>query len=503
MRAISMMGVTGLLLTAVPAVAQDAQSKLCSTLDDGSNEPTLTSESDVRTMVATIGTADCWVADVGNDKHFYLNDLYARWTIAQVDHGKSPLVRDYRSETPSFIDRLFIGRTRSSVVTVKIKMLEPDIEFTVPLLTIDYNGKIGQRRSFVTTLISSTMSLTDFRLSPNSSVEIEANSRITSETDVHVTGVVLGALGNALSIAAPGSSLLTSVNREQVKNLSAAYDSALSNLFSRTIAESTTTGRLLSEWYPGSSMLVSVDIADAVRTKGDRGPDGKPLATPRRLWFRLTLTCPRPSIFDTANVCEIGNADDRNLRALINSPNRKDGRPTKPELIVGRPGFESEQYKALVSQLAERISSHQVLNFRMGSGKSLRQFLTEQEWFISLSKKMVQPKPKVVENASKVAVSSETLEKPSPESQGIKADTDQQDLTSGINAADEFCEAVVEKLYSAGLSHLDSEIGLWAVASGIPDFAPSRSIFSAAPGCVAHLPGKQWKFSEASKPAKK
>lgn len=478
-----------LIGTALPAHAQEAQDEACAAMR--ADQMASVVDTDPRRLTETIGVLDCWEADVGNDKHYYLNDLYARWVIEEIGARGTPLVRDYRAETPPFVERIFVGHTRGTVTSVKIKMHDPDIDFTIPLLSVDYNGKVGQGQAFVTNLLTSDMSLPDFRLSPNSSVSIEATSRITNEVDVHATGIVLGTLKDALSIAAPGSSLLTSINREQVQKVSGAYDAALSNLLSRTIAESTTTGRLMSEWYPGASVLVSIDVPAKIRTTGQVLESKKTKATLRRLWFRLTLTCPRLSIFDTVSVCETDGGEDKNLRVLINSPNRKPSGTVNG--VVGQPGHDSPQYQAAVTDLAQRVTPHQVLNFRMGDSKSLRQFMTEQEWFISLSKKMVQPDEGVTTIASQVvATEAEGSANTVREQQTLA--NQRAALSPSTAAAEEFCTAVVEKLYSAGLSQLDSEIGLWAIATGIPDFATSRDIFAAANGCRNRLPGNGWSF---------
>ncbi len=435
--------------------------------------------SETRQLSTVIGVHNCWQADVSNDSLYFLNDLYARWVVEEIPFADSnSLVREYKLEKRSPLVRFFVGKSAGAVMSIKIHMRDPDVDFTIPLVSVDYTGRSGQGEAFVTSIIKSDMSLPDFRISPNSSVSIEATARLTDEVDVQAAGVVLAAVRDSLSIASPAGTLLTSLNRDQVQRVSAAYDNALSRLLSTTISESTSAGRMMSEWYPGASIVVSITLPENIRTR--RGTED------RRLHFRVSMSCPRLSIFDATSVCLTGarDSDGDNMRTLINSPYKKG--KAESRFVTGRPGYASPSYAVAVQGLSERINAHQVLAFRLGVGKTLRQYLTEQEWFIGLSKKMVEPDEKTVEVANK-AVNEDS-------ESGLSNDAIKL-LTPAKNAADEFCEAVVDRLSAAGLSKLDAQVGLWAIATGVPDFTASRSFFQRAPGCVQHLPGPTWRYA--------
>lgn len=452
----------------VPICGKDGDPESKQAVDDG------------RQLSEIIAIHTCWKADTENGKHQYLNDLYGRWVVEQEPSATSAsMVRDYESEKRGAIARFFMGKSNGAVVTVKLKVRDPDVEFTVPLVAVNYHGRSGEGQAFVTNITTSDMALPDFRISPNTSVSIDASARTTDEVDVQAAGVVLAAVKDSLSIAAPAGSLLTSVNREQVQRVATAYDSALSKLLSTTISESLSAGRVLSEWYPGASFLVAVEVPKSIRTKNDqRGKDK--IAEQRTMYFRIRMACPRLSVFDTVSACEIGTP---NLRALINSPYREPG--NNPRQIRGGPGFTGATYREIATDLAGRVNPNQVLAFRLGVGKTLRQFLAEQEWFLGLSKKMVDL-PEQQKAVADAAVGDGDR----------KGTTKQKEtLRESTVAADEFCQAVVDKLFSAGLSHLDAQIGLWALATGVPDFAASRSVFQSAPRCLEQLPGKGWAFT--------
>jgi hypothetical protein len=454
-----------------PALAQ--QTTTCASERDAEE---MASIGETRQLSEIIGVRSCWDANVANDKQQYLNDLYGRWVIEELTADRSSqLVRSYRLEKRGAIARLFMGRSNGLVAAVRLKVRDPDIEFTIPLVAVQYNGRSGEGQAFVTSITTSDMSMPDFRVSANSSVSIEASARQTNDVDVQSASVALTAIKDSLAIAAPSGSLLTSVNREQVQRVATAYDTAISKLLSTTIAEATSAGRLMSEWYPGASFIVAVEVPDTVKTMTR--------SASRRLLFRVSMACPRPSVFDTASVCETGTL---NLRMLINSPYRTAGNTAR--YAIGKPGFTGDEYRALVKDMGGRVSAQQVLSFRLGVGKSLRQYIIEQEWFLSLSKKMVDPSSSEQLIVGKVTSSGDDRALPEKEKEKEKV------LRSAQHAANEFCSAVIDKLFSAGLSQLDAKIGLWAIATGIPDFAVSRGYFQSAAGCRNLLPGKDWTF---------
>ncbi|MGZ8286839.1 MAG: hypothetical protein ACXW27_16015 [Allosphingosinicella sp.] len=496
-----------LLLTALPsqAGAQTAVSPagLCS--KNGATPRDFA--ADARRLSHFVGIHECWQADLADGRQYYLNDLYTRWIVEEVGATAAAMPRDYRAERRSPIARFFVGKTRGTTLSVKIRMRDPDVDFTIPILSLNYDGRRGQGEAFTTLLSRSDMGLPDFRITPTTSASIDASVRSSNEIDVQAAGIVLSTLRDALTIASPGSSLLTSINRDQVQRTSTAYDTALSRLLSTTVAETATTGRLLSEWQPGNAILVSVDIPNSIRTEGTDP------TLPRRLWFKISMACPRLSAFDTLNVCEITAPESnqplllssRHFEAAGDNPYRK-----------GEPGIRSSEYFNAVWYMHDRISPHQVLSFRVANGKTLRQFLTEQEWFIAMSKALVTAGSEDSSAAAAVAAESGGAAVPvdpaaapraSEPSRNISVDPKDDKLRTKIEKASELCEAISEKFYSAGLSRLDANIGVWAAITGMPDFATSRGIFQSSPACREHLPiassYSPWRFEDTPDPETK
>lgn len=473
-------------------------------------------QSDSRLVSRILDVRECWPAKTDDGSQRYLNDLYTRWVVEEVASTPAGMVRDYKSERRSALERLFLGKTRNTTISLKIRMRDPDVDFTLPLMTVDYSGKRGEGQTFNTILIRSDMSLPDFRISPTSSASFEANARSSTEIDVQAAGIVLGTLRDTLAIAAPGSSLLTSVNREQVQRTATAYDKALSQLLSSSVGETMTSGRMLSEWEARTAIYISIALPRSIRTVGDRDPGVVPDA--RRITFRISMTCPRISIFDTLNVCAI--ADDSGP-ALISSSYPAAAAGETGDSSRGWPGWNSQRYKRTITRLRGRISAHQVLSFRVGPGKSLRQYLTEQEWFISLSKAVVTVQPDENFDAAQAAEArpqspegNGPSDGPSggpsggePVASGDGPSKSADRLNDSATSANELCEAITEKLYATGLSRLDANIGLWAAITGMADFSNARGVFQNAASCREHMPTGPatgvWRFEEAPVPKPK
>lgn len=486
------------LLTGTAAEAQPTPTEQCETVADG------------RLVSGIVDVRECWPSNLGDEEQYYLNDLYTRWVVEDVSGNFGAMVRDYKRERRSPLERFFLGKTRNTTITVKIHMRDPDVDFTLPLLVVDYSGKRGEGQVFTTTLTRSDMGLADFRITPTTSANIETSARSSSELDVQATGMVLGTLRDALAIVSPGSSLLTSINREQIQKTSTAYDAALSRLLSSTVSETITSGRLLSEWHAGNKVLVSVTVPRSVRTlENQNDPDSQQVGT-RRLTFKIGMTCPRLSAFDTLSVCEVM---DGSVPVLV-AP----GYPSAPEsdsAAGGWPGWDSNRYKVAVGKLRGRLSPQQVLSFRLAQNKTLRQFLTEQEWFLSLSKTIVTVRPSVNVAAAKEAekrppdTGADEQARPAPvlaeaPAAGNGPQQASQELQDSVKSANELCQAITEKLYSAGLSRLDSSIGLWAAITGMSDFSNARGVFQNAPACRSNMPvgpaKGRWRFEEAPVP---
>lgn len=400
-----------------------------------------------------IGLRSCWDADRRNGSFRVLSDLYAQWTLRRIDQGNAP--REYQRERKGAIERLFVGRDRSFVGSIRIDMHDPDQTMIIPLVAFGYQGKVGKGQSWVTDVIGDDQSLPFFRIGPSSSATITVTAKSTDDMEVRATSSVLSALRAIGSIVTPGGSLLTSLNRNSLNQASNTVDNALSNIWSETIDEHEVTGRQLSEWYETSGFTIEVVVPSFVRTGANRDDPAK--TTVRR--YALQLSCPRFSIFDAAVACRRGE--------------RAADQPTFPG---ANSGSASTEFRDTVTRMKTAVTAQQILNFPLAQGKTLAQFLSDQSWYTEFLRMVDEPPPAAVSGGAGP---------PKPE----KARTI-RDYTA-------LCRRIVDTLYGAGLNNFDARLGLWAAIAGSADFVGLTDKFQENTGCTTLLPtagGAGWTF---------
>lgn len=461
-------------ITASPAPARvllddaDQASELCKEDDQVRAAKVLAQDPDAdapgyKSGTSMVSISSCWRADTSNNSYRVLNDLYAHWTIKRIDN--STATRDYDGEKRPALLRLFFGRNRSFVGLIKIDMRDPDQTFTIPLVNFGYQGKVGKGESWSTEVVSDDQSQPFFRIGPSTSAIIAVTARSANDVEVRASSAILSTLRSITTIVSPGGSLITSLNREPLKQASSAIDNALSSIWSQRIEERQVSGRQLSEWYERASFLIEIDVPNYVKSKPD-GSGGPPKLIKRT--YRLQLSCPRYSMFDAKPACE---SDETDLKM----------RPTQE---LGRPGYQSDAFLAAVAPLYRRVSTEQIINYPLAQGKTLAQFLSDHAWYTQFLR---------MGDAS--ATESPEIAKP-------KTSADARVRTSNDYAS--LCSQIVDALYGAGLSAFDARLGLWAVISGSSDFVGISHNFREIPQCQRLLPGGEkglWQYPE--KPQKK
>ena len=290
-----------------------------------------------------------------------------------------------------------------------------------------------------------------FRITPNTSVSFALTAYSSQHLDVQAAGIVLSVVKQGAALVSPAGALATSLNKDSIKQTSTLIDSSISQLVSSSYEETIVESRLLSEWSPH----FAIDAVFYVPPEFYRPSRGQKPSSPLAVRYRITMGCPRLSVFDTVNGCE-----DR-AKSIIYSKYHNGA-------VAGNPSPANPQYQALLNDLATRVSAHQVLDFKLGNGTSLRQYLLQQEWFLSYAKQIAQYDSGVSGTSS--------------------APTQARNYNYRADITAQFCEAVVDKLFTAGLSKLDAGIGLWAIATGLPDFASLGGAFKSSSTCNAHLP---------------
>lgn len=427
-------------------------------------ETDCTAKLDARVISRYVFFQDCWGADLANEKHRYLNEMYVRPVIRirLGDVSSSPIVRSYpRKDLFDWIVRA--DESTSDIIVVRINTSDPSMSYTVPLVSLAYDGKLNVGEGWVTTISQADTAAPFFRITPTSTITFQAEIKSTKKADSRTAANVLGLVQQALQIAAPQAKLLTTISKPQIESFAKATDTVVSAISSDSVTESVQIAKPLDEWYPRASILLNISLPERVRlmrvSADGTETDLSEAIRDRTLVFELVLTCPRLSMFDSVDVCEATPGQDSLTKAR------------------GSVGSRGEVFGAAMGGLTRRVSASQVLNFDVAGGKTVRQHITDQKWYSTFV-------------------------------QDISVSDTQSDLEGAANAIakrtgartferkrDQFCITVANELYDIGLSHFDAGVGLWAVIVGLPELEPFRDKFSQSATCKGLIPLEELKTS--------
>lgn len=424
------------------------------------NCPKYPPDRELRHVNQFIWIDDCWtVSDDGlhaqSDLH-NLSDLYSKWLVRLDLKESSPgFYRNYIDEQRSRLRRLFSGKSRSTIVALKLTTANPTIDLTVPLMTLSYEGKVGNGESFISSLTQSNEDQPYFRLTAATATNATISAKVTSDVESRFAVSVLGFVQNALKIAAPQSTLLTAINKDESSKAVTALDSTLGRLASQSTSENTTVGRLVEHWNDGSKLRVRIHVPTTMAPTASGFPEhsgrGANEALNNWLVFRLELSCPRYSMFSDRDICDASKT------------------------VVTDGSIDSGRDKT-VNSLRRWLSAQQVLDFPLASGVTIRQHLAGKDWF---------------SRYLRLAPAADTQKAPADGPAALKPAKAQEPTPIEQTA---FCESVVNELHSVGLSTLDAKLGLWAIALGSGDLGDSRRLLDGNAVCVALLPSPMWSF---------
>ena len=389
-----------------------------------------------------IAIQDCWDQTGGTSNGRLVAEHYAKWRVRLLSTDPVGFYRDYRGERRNTLVRLFAGKTRSTIVGLKLQVVDPSLEFSIPLMAINYQGKVGTGQSYATSLTSSNADQPYFRLSTTTSTAISLSAKSTKDTDSRLATRTLAAVQNALKIAAPQATLLTELNKDNSSRLASALDTTLASLLSEATTETITATKSLESWTKDSKFLVRVDLPADVPLRTAPPPKTPEAADTGKVgtgsvFFEVSLSCPRLSIFHSEDLC----AHDGRSPDAVHDP---------------------------IEEIRQNLSAPQVLGFELSPGKTIRQHIASQTFFLNFLREL-------------------------PESAA-------NDPREGLQLA-AFCDAVVTELRAVGLSTLDAQIGNWAVISGIGDLALIRDAAGTAGvsrTCNTARPSPNWKYNRAA-----
>ncbi len=262
---------------------------------------------------------------------------YTRWIVEPANVSFNDGQRDYSIEGRRWYSRLFTDRVIDTAHFLEITMAAPDVVFSIPLSTFKYNEEGENGIEYTTNFRQHAFNQTYFRVDTNTTSNIIARGRHSFKTSFSGATDALNAVQSVVQLVVPSSTLLTSINADQVTTTSNAINTVASSLFSNRYDETVEDGFSLSGWHADRKVLVIVQVPFEV-TSHRRNPNSRPnKKNAIYLAYWLSLSCPRASIFDTRDLC--GNGQ---------------------EFVA---------------------STGSILNFQIAANKTVQQHLGDQQWY--------------------------------------------------------------------------------------------------------------------------
>jgi hypothetical protein len=383
-------------------------------------------------------------------------ELYADAGATGVGDGTQSArpLRDYASENRDWLSRLLASETDTVTTLANIEVRDPQLSIAVPLFSISHASGRDLGNTWATNFTSSNIDSPLFRLGPNTGLTIHLNTKVSSDLKSQGASLVVGAVQKAVQIAAPQSTLLTTLSNAEIANTASAIDTAISGLFSRDISEDIQLGRLADSWGQDASFTLYGcapfvhDEGLAAKASGGGGGSRQGAVTaqngncaksidldggyniPVGVWT-IRLACPHVSAFSSRDICNGATPGQ------------------KPPAPPATPEEFAKVTKADQMQVLTTASDAQILQFNLSSQINIQTFVQSQGWYTGFT-------------------SAKTTARTSPD-----------------YAA--FCSGAILGMEAGGLNQFDSALALRAVIRQIPAVAALRENFAAGKtgaGCI-------------------
>jgi|GEM_PF-1967615 len=265
--------------------------------------------------------------------------------------------RDYDKEKRSWLARLFSSRTSTLTTEVRLDVTSPNLTAIVPLFSVSHVSSPGVGETWVTNLTSAYVESPMFRIGPNTKLTILPMADLSDKAKSQVAVQILGAVQQALAIASPQSALLTTLSKSEISSHAQALDVAISGLMSEEIKEGIPVGRFMSTWTRGASIMVTGTSPGWLTRTGD---DTEAATDMRVGQWAISFRCPRPSAFDSADIC-----GDRSHSPVATKADRK----------------------ALEDEIVAAVPDDIALGFMLSSQVTVQQFIQTQSAFTTFVQK--------------------------------------------------------------------------------------------------------------------
>ncbi|WP_298337254.1 hypothetical protein [uncultured Erythrobacter sp.] len=288
-----------------------------------------------------ISTNVCETANLAEDKH-PLAGNYTRWVVEPGAIFHYDGQRVYSLEGRGWIARLFSDRVIETSHSLQIEMAAPTVSIPIALASFKYNEEGENGVEYTTNIRNNGLDQTFFRVNSNTTLNVKARAQHSFRTSYTGAVEVLQAVQDAVKLVAPSSTLLTSINAEQLTKTSNAINEIGGSLFDRSFDETVEDGFNLDSWYKNRRIQIIIQLPFEITShnRNPRSTNGSRLTRnrdPIYLSYWLSLACPRTSMFSTRDLCTQGSSTD----------------PTTGSILA----------------------------FEMAANKTVQQFINDQQWY--------------------------------------------------------------------------------------------------------------------------
>ncbi|MBV8978497.1 MAG: hypothetical protein JOZ13_14085 [Alphaproteobacteria bacterium] len=285
-------------------------------------------------------------------------ELYAPPSVGGSAPHSAIRLRSYDQENRSWFERLFESETDTVTTLANVEIRNPALNIAIPLFSVSHASGRDLGNTWVTNFTQSNVESPLFLIGPNTALIIHLKAQASQDLKSQAAASVIGAVTQAVQIAAPTSQLLTTLSKPEVNNAATAIDTTISNLYSKEKSEDVEIGRFADSWRPGNKIVLSgcapfvkvdgpvdgnikcTDIADVTTVDVQVGT-----------WI-LIMRCPQVSAFDSQNVCK--HSDQV---------------------------MSDTEIKAAQKAVADRVSNGFILQYALSSQTTVQSFVQSQSWY--------------------------------------------------------------------------------------------------------------------------
>lgn len=171
--------------------------------------------------------------------------------------------RNYKAESRGWLERRFGSRKITRAFIAEFDLNEPDITSSTALFSASFESDSAKGESWSTDESLSSFATPYFRVGPNTVLNATFKLKMAEEGDADVGANVVSALNTAATLIAPTSALVTSLTAPQTTAASTFLDNSVSNLFGRSIEETTTSALSLKFWSANPVFMVKLNLSDS------------------------------------------------------------------------------------------------------------------------------------------------------------------------------------------------------------------------------------------------